>query len=35
MNPDYDPAAKGFMEQELMHRTGSSRAFVKIDFGPK
>ena len=26
--------AKGFMEQEFKHRTGSARAFVKIDFGP-
>jgi hypothetical protein len=26
--------AKAFMEQEFMHRSGSSRAFVKIDFGP-
>jgi hypothetical protein len=26
--------AKTFMEQEFMHRTGSSRAFVKIDFEP-
>jgi hypothetical protein len=26
--------AKNFMEKEFMHRTGSPRAFVKIDFGP-
>jgi len=26
--------AKAFMEQEFMHRTGSPRAFVKVDFGP-
>jgi hypothetical protein len=26
--------AKTFMEQEFMHRSGSPRAFVKIDFGP-
>ncbi len=26
--------AKAFMEQEFMHRSGSPRAFVKIDFGP-
>lgn len=25
--------AKTFMEQEFMHRTGASRAFVRIDFG--